>query len=428
VRDLRRLSLVLVAVVMMVSCDGDTDPNSAPEGPADSATTPSGSAAPTSPGELEAEWYEDSDNNGAPDFIESDLGYSPTEDDCLAASGCSSPALQQGLELVERRNNTLLMLDSSGSMAGSAGGVTKMIAAKRSIARYVTGLPTAIKLGFLVFGHKGSNTKAGKPESCRGIDVLEPIGRLSFRNVDNILGRFEPTGWTPIAASLNEARREFQGRQGDRNRIILVTDGIETCGGDPVAAARRLHGAGIEVVIDVVGFDIPSETDARALRRIAEVTGGRYRDARTAADLQRYFDQLRGELGKIVRAIGCVSQTRTEQVACGAEFREEVVQEIAQHRDEAYAEGDQARGDAIQEILDVAFEKTQRGLERLVARYGKRLMALLRQYNAAGRRYRQKYGEAAYEPQRDPCPIPLERRVRRLRINLPGREVSAPQA
>jgi hypothetical protein len=116
-----------------------------------------------------------------PDFIEADVGYDPEIDDCVAESGCSSPALQAGIDLIERRNNTLLILDASGSMAGSAGGGTKMAAAKQSIARYVTGLPDAMQLGFMVYGHEANNTRSGKRESRGGIDLLQPIGQLNFK-------------------------------------------------------------------------------------------------------------------------------------------------------------------------------------------------------------------------------------------------------
>jgi hypothetical protein len=121
VSNLRRLTLLVIALVVLVSCEGDSEPRSGADTPSDAAPTPSSSATPTSPGELEAEWSEDADDNGAPDFIEADLGYDPEIDDCVAESGCSSPDLQAGIDLIERRNNTLLILDASGSMAGSAG-------------------------------------------------------------------------------------------------------------------------------------------------------------------------------------------------------------------------------------------------------------------------------------------------------------------
>ena len=81
---------------------------------------------------------------------------------------------------------------------------------------------------------------------------------------------------------------EFSGKEGEVNKIVLVSDGIETCGGDPVAAAEELNRSGIEVEIDVVGFGVPDD-EADQLRDVASAGGGEYFDARTGALLE--YDQ-----------------------------------------------------------------------------------------------------------------------------------------
>lgn len=154
------------------------------------------------------------------------------------------------------------MLDSSGSMAGDAGGQTKMKAAKDALERYVTGTPDSFDLGFMVFGHEGGPSEAGKAESCANAELLEPLGEVDYRSFPRTLRRFKPNGWTPIARALEEAEQAFAGREGDVNDLTLVTDGVETCGGDPVKLARRLHEAGLRVTIDVVGFDVAKVAEA----------------------------------------------------------------------------------------------------------------------------------------------------------------------
>jgi hypothetical protein len=92
-------------------------------------------------------------------------------------------------------------------------------------------------------------------------------------------------GQTPIAFALNEAARDFGPLQNDR-AVVLVTDGIESCGGDPVWAAHQLREQGI--VVHIVGFGLGNATDedAASLRAVANASGGRYVTAGSAEELK----------------------------------------------------------------------------------------------------------------------------------------------
>jgi hypothetical protein len=158
----------------------------------------------------------------------------------------------------------------------------------------------------MVYGHKGANTPGGKAASCAGVELLAPIGTAAFKGFDQTLDRFKPTGYTPLAASLRKARDAFAGKEDAINRIILVTDGVETCGGDPVAEARKLKQAGIKVTTDVVGFDVSNPDEASRLRAIAEASGGTYTDARTSDALDNYFQQARDHAEELAKQFLCV--------------------------------------------------------------------------------------------------------------------------
>ena len=282
--------------------------------PAPAATKPSPSPA-EAPRALESKWYVDSDGNFIPDFLEQELGYDPTRNDC-ASEQCGDGGA--GADLLTRQRNTLLILDASGSMAGPAGGgEAKIAAAKASLGRYVKMTPDLVRLGFMVYGHRGSNSESSKRESCAGIDLLAPIGQVPRDQLGRLLDQFEATGWTPIAGALTRASEAFRGKEGAVNRIILVSDGVETCDGDPVTVARQLHDQDIAVRIDVVGFDIQSSAEAQQLGRIAEVTGGKYRDARTRADLDAYFNEQGEALAQTFDAMTCeVKNASTRNWLC----------------------------------------------------------------------------------------------------------------
>ena len=91
-----------------------------------------------------------------------------------------------------------------------------------------------------------------------------------------------PRGWTPIYGSLLSAKDDFIA--GQDNNVVLVSDGIETCGGDPCAAAKQLRESGIALTIHVVGFDVDNATRTQ-LQCVANAASGRYYDAKNGQEL-----------------------------------------------------------------------------------------------------------------------------------------------
>jgi len=58
-------------------------------------------------------------------------------------------------------------------------------------------------------------------------------------------------------------------------------------------------------VIDVIGFDIRDNADVQQLKRVAEVTGGAYHDARSRAELDAYFNELGRALHRSFDGMTC---------------------------------------------------------------------------------------------------------------------------
>ncbi|MGI8439488.1 MAG: vWA domain-containing protein [Thermoleophilaceae bacterium] len=215
----------------------------------------------------------------------------------------------------EQGVNTMV-LDSSGSMRADAGGERKIDAAEEALERLATGTPDRYDLGLVVYGHVGSSAEADKERSCAGVDTAGRLGEVNYRNLSDTLDRYEPRGYTPIARSIEEAGKAFAGREDDVNRVVLVTDGLETCDGDPVAAARRLKESGVRVTVDVVGFDIAQSADAQALRDIAEASGGEYTDARTADELDAFVEAEERRQRELNEAQSCLVSRGNELYTC----------------------------------------------------------------------------------------------------------------
>lgn len=184
-----------------------------------------------------------------------------------------------------------VVFDSSGSMAGEVFGERKLDIAREETLEALNELgETEAETGIVVYGHEGSNNESDKALSCKGIEVLRPVSGGSFDGLRSALSALEPTGWTPIADALEFAADQFSDTDG-HEEIILVSDGIETCGGDPVAVAKKLKGQGIEAVT-VIGFDVSGDDESQ-LSAIAEAGSGRYFSAGSRIELEQAFDEHR---------------------------------------------------------------------------------------------------------------------------------------
>ena len=200
------------------------------------------------------------------------------------------------LEVVARNNGQLvpslndraveIVVDASGSMWGQINGVTKMEIAQTTLEELSYWLPDDVDLALRAYG----STSDRKQNNCADSSLLVPFGERNRERVRYAIAGLRPTGQTPIAYALNQAARDFESIRSDRV-IVMVTDGLESCGGDPVTAAYALRQQGVTVHLIGFGLGTGADEDAASLRAIANASGGRYVTARTAAELKEALAQ-----------------------------------------------------------------------------------------------------------------------------------------
>lgn len=169
-------------------------------------------------------------------------------------------------------NDILFVLDGSGSMWGQIDGVAKIETAKTTMARLINDVPSDARLGFMTYG---TNSK----ESCTDVSLVNAIGTDKSAIVSSI-SNVTPLGKTPIQKSLIDGLNALQKAEPSdvQKSLVLISDGIETCDGDPCSVAATAQERGVDMKVHVVGFDV--DADARAqLECIAKSGGGQYFDA-----------------------------------------------------------------------------------------------------------------------------------------------------
>ncbi len=211
-------------------------------------------------------------------------------------------AAQQGDQPAAREVNVELILDLSGSMAAEiGGGETRMEAAKRVMNDVIAALPEreGVNVGFRIYGHEGNNTEAQREVSCQSSDLVVTIEGVDKEALREQVDLAQPTGWTPIDLSLRRAGGDFEAGEGVSNNIVLVTDGEETCGGDPCATAQSLAEAEAAVTTHVVGFAL-TQVQAQAVNCIAERGGGLNLGANSGDELSSALFQILQEIQVVV--------------------------------------------------------------------------------------------------------------------------------
>ncbi|WP_226537606.1 VWA domain-containing protein [Fictibacillus halophilus] len=193
--------------------------------------------------------------------------------------------------------NVAILLDSSGSMAAKIGEKTKMEIAKEAVRNYASKLPQGSNVMLRVYGQKGSNADSDKKVSCESTEVVYELNTYNEGDFQNSLDQFKPTGWTPIAGAIQAAQKDLEGQSNGKaeNLIYVVSDGVETCDGDPAAAAKSIAESSLKAKVNVIGFDV-NDKGQQSLEEIAQAGGGEYQSVNSAADFEKY---LLGEKNKL---------------------------------------------------------------------------------------------------------------------------------
>lgn len=194
-------------------------------------------------------------------------------------AACRRSPGMEGIAGASDMGEVIVAVDSSGSMAGRAGTGTKMDEARVAATQFVGSFPANTRVGVLAFGDVGDNRIANKGASCAADPhFLFGPASLDPQAVQRSLTTLRPAGWTPLAAAIRSAAVRFTAPDQTKRTLFVISDGIETCGGDPVSAARDAH-ASARVVVNVIGYGVGAPAEVAALKRVAEAGGGSYRDA-----------------------------------------------------------------------------------------------------------------------------------------------------
>ena len=189
-----------------------------------------------------------------------------------------------------------IVVDASRSMWGQIDGKAKMTVAKEILHDASIWLPDDLNLALRAYG----STTRSRDNNCTDSALLVPFGMKSRALIREAIAGLKPLGQTPIAYALNEAAGDFAALESERI-LVLVTDGIESCGGDPVAAARDLREQGIMIHLIGFGLNDGADEEASSLQAIADASGGYFLTANSAEELRKALEVTIGTRFRVLQ-------------------------------------------------------------------------------------------------------------------------------
>ncbi len=227
--------------------------------------------------------------------------------------GYVMPELPNGEDKVtakQKKVNNLVLMDASGSMNEVIAGQAKMEQAKEAISGFVKSIPEDANVSLIAYGHVGSSADSDKAKSCSSVETVYPLSSYQPENFTTSINSFQASGWTPLAGAINKAGEILQAYPSDEyyNQVYIVSDGVETCDGDPVAAAQQLQSQNIEAKVHIIGLNVDNEGQ-RQLKQVADSGGGEYITVDDPAELEvQITEKWKPTLGQLVWTQGVTLQ------------------------------------------------------------------------------------------------------------------------
>ena len=174
--------------------------------------------------------------------------------------------------------NMLFIIDASNSMWGQVDGIAKIETARGALNNLLKDMPADMNLGLMSYG-------LFSEDSCEDVHYVVDMAPSNHQKISSFISKIQPKGKTPIAKALEMGGRQFETRKDANNHLVLISDGIESCNGDPCAVAAQLSKKGINVKVHVVGFAV-GDKDSKQLACISENGGGKFFHAKNTQNFK----------------------------------------------------------------------------------------------------------------------------------------------
>jgi Mg-chelatase subunit ChlD len=170
----------------------------------------------------------------------------------------------------------VVIVDGSGSMREPfAGASSRMAMAKDAISTVVNNLPPPVDVALIDFSN------------CDQVRLDKFYSQPERPSLIREVRSLQPDRGTPLARSIERAGNIVSGDV--ESTIVVVSDGEDTCGRDPCAAARAVKAKRPNVTINVI--DVSGAGGRSVVQCIAAATGGKVLTPNSSLDMKNKVQQ-----------------------------------------------------------------------------------------------------------------------------------------
>jgi len=196
-------------------------------------------------------------------------------------------------------DDVMLVFDASGSMAGNGWGygsenpkaATRIEKVRSALTKILPRATRFRRVGLITYG-------PGPYQQCNVQLDLWPTANASGPILSTVNG-LTPGGQTPLSDAVARAAEvlDYRAKPGV---IVVLTDGEETCGGNPCALGKQLRAEALQLTVHVIGLRVKGgsswtgENSIVDTRCLAEQTGGLYIKVDTEEELTAALDKTLG--------------------------------------------------------------------------------------------------------------------------------------
>lgn len=184
--------------------------------------------------------------------------------------------LSWSLTAQEELDPIIFIADASNTMEKVMARESKMSIVQNVITEWRDYVDPNKPVGLVAYGHRSRY-------DCEDIEMLVDLDSKDSEEFQKEIDKLKPYGRTPLASSVSFVFEKLDGQERPVT-IILLTDGIETCGGNLCEVVREALDDGIDFNLHIVGFDLKNK-DRSVLECAAQTAGGLYVDARNRKEL-----------------------------------------------------------------------------------------------------------------------------------------------
>jgi len=191
--------------------------------------------------------------------------------------------------------DAMIVFDASGSMAGNVNSGIATTIPRIDEVRKALGqvLPTVThnrRVGLITYG-------PGPYEQCNVALNLRPEPDAAKRIMRDV-NELNPAGKTPLTEAVEQAAEVLDYRE-KPGVVVLLTDGEETCGGEPCQIGKKLHKDAFDLTVHVISFRFKNiywagQQTVLETKCLAESNGGLYLSVNSEQDLVKAFEKTLG--------------------------------------------------------------------------------------------------------------------------------------